>query len=67
MDDKTLEDLVRAVEAHKAVEDIMREDAARMNAKITMLANRLTENMQRLLAKTGSKPNRREPQRWKRK
>ena len=63
MNGKTLEDLVRAVEAQKAMEDIMREDAARMNAKITMLANRLTENMQRVLAKTGSKPNRREPQR----
>lgn len=61
MNGKTLDDLVRAVEAQKAVEDIMQEDAARMNAKITMLANRLTENMQRVLAKTGSEPNRREP------
>ncbi len=49
MDDKTLDDLVQEVEAQKAVEDIMREDAARLNAKITMLANRLTENMQRVL------------------
>ena len=49
MDDKTLEDLELEVKAQKAVEDIMREDAARMNAKITMLANRLTENMQRVL------------------
>ena len=63
MNGKTLDDLMLEVEAHKAVEDIMREDAARMNAKITMLANRLTENMQRVLAKTGSEPNRREPQR----
>lgn len=56
MNDKTLDDLMLEVEAHKAVEDIMQEDAARMNAKITMLANRLTENMQRVLAKTGSEP-----------
>ena len=56
MNDKMLDDLVQAVEARKAMEDIMREDAARMNAKITMLANRLTENMQRVLAKTGSEP-----------
>nr|DAP72233.1 MAG TPA: hypothetical protein [Caudoviricetes sp.] len=49
MNGKTLEDLELEVKAQKAVEDIMREDAARMNAKITMLANRLTENMQRVL------------------